>query len=52
MTETVAINQTILKCSECGCEIYTCDGCKNYFRHGDIIHCTNDNHLCESCREE
>jgi len=45
-----------LECSECCCEIYTCDNCQEYFEEGETISCLDDyslNHFCsEKCRQE
>jgi hypothetical protein len=52
------IKKIIMICSDCGEEIYTCDGCENYLNteFGKEIICqetdTIQKHYCECCREE
>lgn len=41
--------KTILECNNCKEEVYTCDGCKEYFKDGDDIFC-GEQHLCNACK--
>ena len=46
-----------LSCSECEENIYTCDGCKDYFAPNDEIYCDEgkgymkSKHYCKSCKQ-
>jgi len=50
MIKTSCEQSSYLICDNCGEDIYTCDGCKNYFIPGGTVFCNEqEKHYCESC---
>lgn len=49
--KSTVTTEMILKCSECGMEIYKCDSCNCYFEIEDVVFC-NEEHLCKECHGE
>ena len=49
VTTAIANQKTILVCSDCESVIYTCDGCNEYFKPNDTIHCKDNDHYCYCC---
>ena len=49
----IVITKTVCECSQCGCDVYKCDNCEEFFIEGDFISCGDDDkHVCEQCYED
>jgi len=49
MSKAVAKEVVRLECSDCESNVYTCDGCFDYFRSGSPIECKDGKHYCSGC---
>lgn len=52
MKKAFAESSSELECSNCGNDIYTCDGCDDYFDDTEEIYCDEEFHYHPNCKPE